>query len=784
MQRTVDVYSNYFRLNLTGNIYKYLINVKSDLEIDTNKVIGDCLIRNRENLKTIKSTFGEHFRLLNGCLYSTYVVETNPTFNQIIETAEGTKATIPISIEADDADMAKEEDLRKNITGYLVKKLQNLLQFQQIGRKLFNPKESVYVDKFEIWPGYSTAVIQGRPGRPSLLNTDLSSKIITTVRAFDFLKDLRKKSGSDFEGTISLEMEGKSVMTKYNKRIYRVDKVDFNMSPLSTFEKDGKPISFMEYYEKRYNLKIQSERQPLFLHIEKKRGAIDKSIYLIPELCVMTGLTDQQRTNIGLMRKLDTYIKPNPDQRIRRSVKLVEEFRKNPKTKALMEEWGLKIESTPLKITAAHINPGALTFDGKQVHIEKSFKLDRECQHKMFVSKNFNKLVVFFPQRSKRELDSFMNIFVQVLKQYQIGYNDLKTVAVEDFRNVNKIKQAAQANLSPDVTICLWILPGRKKDGQNYDYIKRLLINEMPVPSQVILASTISAGKNLRSIITKMLVQIGAKVGAVPWGISDLPFVDKPTMIVGIDTYSKNQGGKSKPVMAMVATNNLSYSTYWSDVAFARHDFGLKEFVEAGVKKAAEKFEEDNNIHPFRIIIYREGVSEGQRVTVKNTECLAVKNVCNSYREQKKEMNFVYVLVNKINNAKFFYSKGRELKGRDVISPLQGTCVYDTVCEGDNEFYLISQKTFRGLATPTSYYILENEFETNSGMDAKTVRDMIATLSLKMSFLYYNTIGGIKVPAAIHYANKLSSFVGDKSTSSEKIVPHDFWRNLNSLYFI
>ena len=402
----------------------------------------------------------------------------------------------------------------------------------------------------------------------------------------------------------------------------------------------------------------------------------------------------------------------------------------------------------------------------------------------MFVSKDFDKMVVFYPQRSKRDLDSFMTIFVQVLKQYQINYKDCKTVAVDDFRNISKIKQAATANLSPDVTISLWILPGPKKNGQNYDFIKRMLINEMPVPSQVILASTISAGKNLRSIITKMLVQIGAKVGAVPWGISDLPFVDKPTMIVGIDTYTKNQGGKSKPVMAMVATNNLSYSTYWSDVAFARHDYGMKEFIETGIRKAIKKFEEDNSIHPFRIIIYREGISQGQRVAVKNSECLAVKAVCDSYRKEKKEMNFVYVLVNKINNAKFFYCKGRELRGKDVMSPLQGTCVYDTVCEGDNEFYLISQKTFRGLATPTSYFILENELEINCGMDAKTVRNMIAKLSLKMSFLYYNTIGGIKVPAAIHYANKLSSFVGDKSTSSDKIVPHDFWRNLNSLYFI
>ncbi len=39
--------------------------------------------------------------------------------------------------------------------------------------------------------------------------------------------------------------------------------------------------------------------------------------------------------------------------------------------------------------------------------------------------------------------------------------------------------------------IIILILPGRKKAGQNYDEIKRYLINENPVPSQVILSSTI-----------------------------------------------------------------------------------------------------------------------------------------------------------------------------------------------------------------------------------------------------------------------------------------------------
>ena len=73
------------------------------------------------------------------------------------------------------------------------------------------------------------------------------------------------------------------------------------------------------------------------------------------------------------------------------------------------------------------------------------------------------------------------------------------------------------------MTFAIFILTGRKKQGDNYANIKREMINQLPVPSQIVLSSTIAKGRNLRSIIVKILVQIGAKLGGTPWAIDDLP---------------------------------------------------------------------------------------------------------------------------------------------------------------------------------------------------------------------------------------------------------------------
>jgi len=50
--------------------------------------------------------------------------------------------------------------------------------------------------------------------------------------------------------------------------------------------------------------------------------------------------------------------------------------------------------------------------------------------------------------------------------------------------------------------------------------------------------------------------------------------------------------------------------------------------------------------------------------------------------------------------------------------------------------------------------------------------------------MYFNTVGGIKVPAPIHYAHRLSSMINENSKKDVRIKPHEDLGNSNSLYFI
>lgn len=110
-------------------------------------------------------------------------------------------------------------------------------------------------------------------------------------------------------------------MTDYNKKTYRVDDVSWQASPRSTFKMRDENVTYMDYYQKKYNIRIQDAGQPLLISRSKPRdirAGMPELVYLIPELCRQTGLTDEMRANFKLMRALDVHTKIGPDMRIQK----------------------------------------------------------------------------------------------------------------------------------------------------------------------------------------------------------------------------------------------------------------------------------------------------------------------------------------------------------------------------------------------------------------------------------------------------------------------------------
>jgi len=54
-----------------------------------------------------------------------------------------------------------------------------------------------------------------------------------------------KTDNKDTKQEIMAALCGSTIITHYNRKTYRIDDVDFTMTPLSTFEKNGTQVSFL-----------------------------------------------------------------------------------------------------------------------------------------------------------------------------------------------------------------------------------------------------------------------------------------------------------------------------------------------------------------------------------------------------------------------------------------------------------------------------------------------------------------------------------------------------------
>lgn len=53
-----------------------------------------------------------------------------------------------------------------------------------------------------------------------------------------------KDNNQDSEHEIMAALCGSTVITHYNRKTYRIDDIDFSMTPLSTFDQHGTQVSF------------------------------------------------------------------------------------------------------------------------------------------------------------------------------------------------------------------------------------------------------------------------------------------------------------------------------------------------------------------------------------------------------------------------------------------------------------------------------------------------------------------------------------------------------------
>ena len=417
-------------------------------------------------------------------------------------------------------------------------------------------------------------------------------------------------------------------MTYYNSRIYTITEIMFNMNPTHEFTlQSGKKISYEKYLAENYKIKLEYPKdQPLIrCHIERT----NQDVYLVPECCVVTGITDEQKGKNFRDIKDDMFanaqMKQTQTQRFFEAIK-----RDKTKYKALCDKFKIEVTETPIQAAGYPCKTCEVLGNDKKTYPLSELAHKRDFSHEFtgpLKSDSLKSWAIFYSGFAKREQSQFITELQNTVKNdFQIKCGKPKVIQIEGKDNVSRNWTDAieQTHDEAKLELIMVLAPGRKGASPIYDDVKYFCTHVINVPTQVVLTETISRAKSLRNIMKNIMIQICAKFGGQPWGLKGLPMMDKPTMIIGIDVI--HMVGRNKlSLVGFAASMDRYVSKYYID-SISKGNPKKKKIqdmtfeLEPLFQKAILKFKEENKIAPQRIIVYRDSISEGQNSVILRKE--------------------------------------------------------------------------------------------------------------------------------------------------------------------
>jgi len=734
----IKLSANYIRLELAEDRGMWEYEVRFSPPVDSVDERHKLMRQHREVLGPTKTFDGICLYLPERLAEDVTCLEAEHSIDQAI-----VKLTITLKHRKKLAD-------RSSIQFYntLFRRIMNTLKMVQMNKNYYNPAEAMMVPqhKLEIWPGYVTAVHEYEGG--VMLCLDVSHKVLRTSTAADLLKDVYRKDSTNMVANSKKALLGAVVLTRYNNKCYRVDDVDFDQNCLTTFPyHNGEDKTFFDYYQQQYGITIKDPKQPLLISRSKRKTAEESEVAslvaLVPELCNMTGLTDTMKADFKVMKDVAMFTRITPAQRQVAMQKFLDNVANSAEASAHLLNWGLVLGKATVKLEGRRF-PQEKLHAGKKFQFKVSDKADwtREVTtNTCLYGEPLKKWLVVYVGKNGEVVKNFVQLMMKLAPKMGIpvaqpAMAELPNDRTETFVSVIRDK------VEPSIQLVCAIMPTPRDD--RYAAVKKLCCVEKPVASQVINFKTISNEKKVSSVVQKVALQINCKLGGELWGC-DIPM--KHLMVVGVDVFHDHS--RSTPSIAgIVSSTNPAMSKWYSSTCFQAAGQELVDTVKPAFVRAIKEYYRAQHAWPEKILVFRDGVGDTQLSTVARYEAEQFRSTFRLVSEDYSP-SFGFIVVQKRINTRIF---ARGSKAPE--NPPPGTVLDHTVTKRDwYDFFLVSQHVGQGTVSPTHYIVVHD----NTGLKP----DIIQKISYKLTHMYYNWPGTVRVPAPCQYAHKLAYQVGE-----------------------
>ncbi len=805
----VKLSTNFFRLKMQSSNYIYVYAVKFPESVpEDNTPLRKRLIRGMR--ESLESVFGKRFIFTGTLLYSTQDKSEGPV---ILKTAEN---SVEYSIEFRRAHVIslfditnphkdpKKAQTANTFFNILIKSLLNSLNMVPVGRtrKYLMPSEATQINEYslQIWPGYRTSVRLCDNGL--LLEVDHVSRILSQKSALQALKELRDQvRGGDFQAEAKNFFRDKSVIAWYgNKANYPISDVDFTLNPNTyRFSTPEGMVTVIDYMKKKYGIVIKDTAQPLLVHTKRARDKPDEKVYLVPEVCGLTGLPEDIHSDFRAMKQIALYTKLSPDNRTERMQKLLKGFMRMdvdhtkkpgealkkmppPQPGELLANWGLTIESTPVEVEGRILPPVKLML-GDNHNMEVPSNGQFFFKQKILKPLPLNKWLLVHEGGAKSQAEEFVDVLYKASSTFGIAveyptYVEPRSHHASDY--ISAIESELKKSPNPQIVVCIL----SRRGVNEYEKIKRWAVTtNPPLITQMVKEYTLKNPKGLMAICSKIILQITSKRNGELWRVSIPASIPKKTMMVGIDV-SRERG---YTYLGFSSTYDPFFIKYYTQV----HKLDAKQEISGALgnlmNKALHKFhtETGNRFLPELMVIYRDGVGESQKLELFNLEMGSIRsNIEHNFPDYAPKM--IFATINKKMNTRFFtratggFQGGRGGRGgrsgyggeaKHVLSnPAPGTVVHSGIVDGNMyEFLIMPQFVNEGTGTPAKVQVLYDK----SGLPMETFEELTNSLC----YAYDNWQGAIRTPAPCKYALSSAKLAAKYTHAlpNETLLPYKYF---------
>ncbi|CAF4794498.1 protein argonaute-2 isoform X2 [Pieris napi] len=641
------------------------------------------------------------------------------------------------------------------------------MMYTPVGRSFFSSPEGYYHPLGggrEVWFGFHQSV---RPSQwKMMLNIDVSAtafykaqpviEFMCEVLDIRDINDQRKPLTDSQRVKFTKEIKGLKIEITHcgtMKRKYRVCNVTRRPAQMQSFPlqlENGQTVecTVAKYFLDKYKMKLRYPHLPCL-----QVGQEHKHTYLPLEVCnIVPGqrcikkLTDMQTST---MIKATARSAPDREREINNLVR-----RANFNTDLYVKEFGLTISNNMMEVRGRVLPSPKLQYGGRVSSLGGQQALPnqgvwdmRGKQFFMGVEIRVWAIACFAPQRTVRE-DALKN-FTQQLQRISndagmpiIGQPCFCKYATGPDQVEPMFKYLKSTFVQLQLVVV--VLPGKTPV---YAEVKRVGDTVLGMATQCVQAKNVNktSPQTLSNLCLKINVKLGGINSILVPSIRPKVF-NEPVIFLGVDVTHPPAGDNKKPsIAAVVGSMDAHPSRYAATVRVQQHRQEIVHELSSMVQELLLMFyKSTGGFKPHRIIMYRDGISEGQFIHVLQHELTAVREACIKLEAEYKP-GITFIVVQKRHHTRLFCADKREQSGKSGNIPAGTTVDLGITHPTEFDFYLCSHQGIQGTSRPSHYHVLWDDNHFGS--------DELQCLTYQLCHTYVRCTRSVSIPAPAYYAH-------------------------------